>query len=223
MKLRSVALVAGLFAACWSALSLSYAVEDKAPVPAPTEAAKKLGGSIDGYRFEFACKMALPENAKPGDNCASALATGDPKKTDQFTVEKTFGGEKGKKYNVTLRFRGVVEPMKYKDGKKDGDYFYISGEPDNGTYNIYKITIGSPDSHYYLNRQDTVGHRVFTIDYTKTIEIAGGTTITFHGNGQNGLMISNAAKLVVPDVEPAPKPFNGQFIQVNVLDVVEVK
>jgi len=48
-----------MFAACWSALSLSYAVEDKAPVPAPTEAAKKLGGSIDGYRLEFACKMAL--------------------------------------------------------------------------------------------------------------------------------------------------------------------
>jgi len=211
-----------LFAASLSAFSFSHAVEDKTPA-APTEAAKKLGGDIDGYRFEFACKMILPENAKAGDNCASALVTGDPKKTDQFTAEKTFGGEKGKKYKVTLRFRGVVEPMMYKEGKQDGDYFYIGGDANNTTYNIYKITISSPPSHYYLNRQDKVGHRVFTIDYTKTIEIEGGAKVTFHGDGQNGLMISNAAKLVVPDVTPAPKPFNGQFVQVNVLDVVEVK
>ena len=26
-------------------------------------------------------------------------------------------------------------------------------------------------------------------------------------------------KFVVPDVPPAPKPFNGQFIQVDVVDV----
>src|SRR4051812_3247992 len=123
MKRRSRALFVGLIAASVSLLPLVSTAEDKAPaVPAPTDAAKKLGGAIDGYRFEFACKMPLPENAKPGDNCASALATGDPKKTDQFTAEKTFGGEAGKKYDVTLRFRGVVEPMMYKGGKQDGDY-----------------------------------------------------------------------------------------------------
>ena len=130
---------------------------------------------------------------------------------------------KGKRYKVTLRFRGVVEPMMYKNGKKDGDYFYIGGEPNNATYNIYKITISSPASHYFLNRQDKVGHRIFTIDYTKTIEIDGGATVTFFGDGQNGRLISNFAKLVVPDVPPAPKPFNGQFVQVNVVDVVEAK
>ena len=180
---------------------------------------KKLGAAIDGYRWEFPCKGVALENPKPGMDCESGLVTGDPKKTDNFTAERKFEGEKGKRYQVTLRFRGVVEPMMYKGGKMDGDYFYIGGEPNNNTYNIYKLTVSSPASHYYLNRQDKVGHRIFTIDYTKTIDIDGGATITFLGDGQNGRLIANFDKLVVPDIAPAPKAFNGQFVQVNVLDV----
>jgi hypothetical protein len=185
--------------------------------------AKKPGASIHGYRFEFPCKNAMPANPKPGEDCDSGLVKGDPKKTDNFTAERKFDGAKGKRYKVTLRFRGVVEPMMYKNGKMDGEYFYIGGEPNNGTYNIYKITISSPPSHYFLNRQDKVGHRIFTIDYTKTIEIDGDATVTFHGDGQNGRLISNFAKLVVPDIAPAPQPYNGQFVQVDVVEVVEAK
>ena len=85
------------------------------------------------------------------------------------------------------------------------------------------LGVSSPASHFFFNRQDKVGHKIFTIDYTASIEIEGGATLTLHGNGQNGRMITNFAKLVVPDVPPAPQPFNGQFIQLNVTDVVEVK
>ena len=184
---------------------------------------KAVAAAIDGYRFEFPCKGAMPDNPKPGMDCESDLVKGDPKKTDNFTAEKKFGGVKGKRYQVTLRFRGVVEPMMYKNGKMDGEYFYIGGEPNNDTYNIYKITVSSPASHYFLNRQDKVGHRIFKIDYNKTIEIDGEATVTFFGDGQNGRLISNFDKLVVPDIAPAPKPFNGQFVQVNVVDVVEAK
>ncbi|MBA4188337.1 MAG: hypothetical protein C0467_10060 [Planctomycetaceae bacterium] len=193
------------------------------PEKKPADQPKKIGASIDGYRWEFPCKEPMPENPKQGAGCASALVKGDPKKTDNFTTEREFEGEKGKRYEVTLRFRGVVEPMMYKDGKKDGEHFYIGGEPNNGTYNIYKLAISSPPSHYFLNRQDKVGHDIFTIDYTKTIEIDGGAKITFHGDGQNGQLISNFNKLVVKDLPPAPKPYNGQFVQVDVVSVVEVK
>jgi len=109
--------------------------------------------------------------------------------------------------------------MMYKGGKQVGEYFYIGGEKNNATYNIYEISVSSPKSHYFLNRQDKVGHRIFTIDYTQTIEIDGGAAVTLHGDGQNGRLISNFKKLVVPGLEPAPKPFNGQFIQVNVVKV----
>lgn len=191
----------------------------------PTQAtgAKKLGASIDGYRYEFPCKDPMPENPRPGADCNSGLVKGDPKATDNFKEVRKFDGEKGKRYKVTLRFRGVVEPMMYKNGQMDGEYFYVGGEPNNGTYNIYKLTVSSPAAHYYLNRQNGVGHKIFTIDYTKTIEVDGDATITFLGDGQNGRLISNFSKLVVPDVPPAPMPFNGQFIQVNVVEVTEVK
>ena len=118
----------------------------RAPAREKAEDLKKIAAAIDGYRFEFPCKEPMPENPKPGADCVSALVTGDPKKTDNFTAEKKVGGVKGKRYKVTLRFRGVVEPMMYKNGKMDGDYFYVGGEPNNGTYNIYKITISSPAS-----------------------------------------------------------------------------
>ncbi|MFT5126077.1 MAG: hypothetical protein ACI9TH_004127 [Kiritimatiellia bacterium] len=185
----------------------------------PTHAAETPGAAINGYRFAFPCTGTMPENPKNGEGCLSALVDGDPFKTDNFVAVKSFGGEPGTMYSVTLRFRGVVEPMMYKNGKMDGDYFYIGGEPNNGTYNIYQVSVSAPKSHYFLNRQDSVGHKIFTIDYTKTIEIEGGAEITFLGNGQNGKLISNFSKLVVPDVKPAPKPFHGQFIQVDVVKV----
>ncbi|MDP6848977.1 MAG: hypothetical protein QGI24_09335, partial [Kiritimatiellia bacterium] len=128
--------------------------------------------------------------------------------------------KKGKRYKVTLRFRGVVEPMKYKNGSKDGDHFYVGGEPNNNGYNIYKLAVSSPESHFYLNRTDRVAHDVFTIDYTTTIEIDGGAKLTLSGNGQNGLMIANFKQLTVPEI--AEKPYNGQFIQVNVVKVEEL-
>src|SRR6476620_11482731 len=179
----------------------------------------KPGAAINGFRFEFPCKDPMPENPKEGADGPSGLVTGDPKLTDNFTVQRQFGGEKGKRYKVTLRFRGVVEPMMYKGGQQVGEYFYIGGEKNNATYNVYQISVSSPPSHYFLNRQDKVGHQIFTVDYTQTIEIDGGATVTFHGDGQNGRMITNFKKLVVPDVAPAPKPFNGQFIQLDVVDV----
>src|SRR6186713_209872 len=180
---------------------------------------EKPDAAINGFRFEFPCKDPMPENPKEGADGPSGLVTGDPKTTDNFTVKKSFGGEPGKRYQVTLRFRGVVEPMMYKDGKQVGEYFYIGGEKNNATYNVYQISVSSPPSHYFLNRQDKVGHQIFTIDYTQTIEIDGGATVTFHGDGQNGRLITNFKKLVVPDVPPAPQPYNGQFVQVNVVEV----
>ncbi len=180
---------------------------------------EKPGAVIHGFRFEFPCKDPMPQNPKEGADGPSGLVTGDPKTTDNFTFQKQFGGEKGKRYQVTLRFRGVVEPMMYKGGKQVGDYFYIGGEKNNGTYNVYQISVSSPESHYFLNRQDKVGHQIFTIDYTQTIEIDGGATITLHGDGQNGRLITNFKKLVVPGIAPSPEPYNGQFIQVDVVDV----
>lgn len=190
-------------------------------IPLHAADSKSPAASIDGFRFEFPCKDPMPENPKEGADGPSGLVTGDSATTDNFTVKKKFGGEPGKRYKVTLRFRGVVEPMMYKDGQQVGEYFYVGGTKNNATYNIYQISVSSPKSHYFLNRQDSVGHRIFTIDYTQIIEIDGGAEVVFFGDGQNGRMITNYKKLVVPEIAPAPAPYNGQFIQVDVLDVKE--
>jgi hypothetical protein len=195
----------------WISLGIScLAIDPKSPA-----------ASIDGFRFEFPCKDPMPDQPKEGADGLSGLVTGDPKTTDNFTVHRQFGGEAGKRYKVTLRFRGVVEPMMYKGGQPVGEYFYVGGEKNNATYNVYQIRVSSPQSHYFLNRQDKVGHRIFAIDYTQTIEIDGGAEIVFFGDGQNGRLITNYKKLVVPGIAPAPEPFNGQFVQVDVVEVKE--
>ena len=196
----------------------SSSAEEKKAKPVK---AKGPGASLHGYRFEFPCKGKMPDKPRKGADCASALVKGDPKKTDNFKTTRKFGGDKGKSYDVTLRFRGVVEPMMYKDGKKDGEYFYIGGGPNNKTYNIYKIEVSSPKSHYFLNRQDRVGHKIFTIDYTRTIRIDGDAVLTLSGDGQNGKLISNFKKLTIPEI--SPKPYHGQFIQIDVVKVEEAK
>jgi hypothetical protein len=177
--------------------------------------------AIDGFRFEFPCKDPMPENPKEGETGLSGLVKGDPNTTDNFASTKKFGGQPSKRYKVTLRFRGVVEPMMYKDGQQVGEYFYIGGAKNNSTYNVYQISVSSPKSHFFLNRQDKVGHSIFTIDYTQTIEIDGGAEVVFFGDGQNGKLITNFKKLVVPGIAPAPAPYNGQFVQVDVIDVKE--
>jgi len=184
---------------------------------APACRAAEPGAQLDGYRWNFPSADPMATKLGKGAVCTSALVKGDPNTTDNFTETRNFGGDKGKRYKVTLRFRGVVEPMKYKGGVKDGDYFYIGGQPDNGGYNIYKLDISSPKSYYFLNRCDRVAHDVFTVDYTTTIEIDGGATLTLSGDGQNGKMIANFKQLTVPGVEE--KPYNGQFLQVNVVEV----
>src|SRR3954452_16140543 len=93
--------------------------------PIRGQESKKIGSSIDGYRYEFPCKGAMPDNPKPGADCDSGLVKGDPKKTEHFTAERKLDGVAGEGYKVTLRFRGVVEPMMYKNGKMDGDLFYV--------------------------------------------------------------------------------------------------
>ncbi len=181
--------------------------------------AAKPGVELDGFRWKFPSADPMETKLRKGAVCRSALVTRNPNTTDNFTEKRNFGGEKGKRYKVTLRFRGVVEPMRYKGGEKDGKHFLIGGQPNNGGYNIYKLDVSSPKAHYYLNRCDRVAHDVFTIDYTVTIEIDGGAELILSGDGQNGKMIANFKKLTVPGVEE--KPYNGQFAQVNVVAVKE--
>lgn len=163
---------------------------------------------IDGFRWEMAC------DKDPGTEqvCDSTAAV---KKVE------TLPELAGLSFSVELRFRGVVEPMKYKDGKLTGERFYTAGVADDPTYNIYSIEVSNPKQIYYLNYANAVGHDTFLLDYTAKIEVAAGATITLTGNGQNGRQIANFKKLVAPGV-PAPSHISAQFVQMNVVSVTPV-
>ena len=100
--------------------------------------AAKPGAEFEGFRWKFPSADPMAKKLGKGAVCRSALVTGDPNKTDNFTETRNFGG----------------------------------------------------------------------------------AALTMSGDGQNGKMIANFKQLTVPGFEE--KPYNGQFVQVNVVAVKEV-
>ncbi|NUO50393.1 MAG: hypothetical protein HOV80_16180 [Polyangiaceae bacterium] len=183
-----------------------------------------IAAEIDGYRIELPCENADPQAYNPGDTCAwdPALAdqTGDPDWELKIEVDKVIGGDPNTVYDVEMRFRGVSEPKNYQDGTVVADHFYIGGTEVLNDYNVYSITVGDPAQVYYLNRNEAAtGHYMIQLDYTVTIPMRGGTTVTIGMYDHNTQAIANGEKFVVDGIPPAPDPFAGHFIQMDVVSV----
>lgn len=132
-------------------------------------------------------------------------------------------------YDVTLHVRGVVEPRTYVGGKDAGNHFYIGGtgqQPSN--YNTYSVVVSSPVQTFYLNADTQAeSYRVFTLDHQKTIVVEGGASITLQVVDPDCAMVKNCQSFastscvpfVVADVPPAPQSYDGQFVQLDVVNV----
>jgi hypothetical protein len=141
----------------------------------------------------------------------------------------TMGGQPGVVYQVKIRFRGVVEPRAYVGGTAVGDRFRIGGMPQPGSgFNAYALSVSAPARVYYLNDSGGPMERVvFAIDHEKTIAIEGGATVRLQLEEPDCLEVRNCDALppapcrpvVVPGVPPAPAAFDGQFIQMDVVEV----
>lgn len=168
---------------------------------------------LGGTRWEMPC-------VPPDTGSSSICPCNNP--SDQY---KTIVGDPAVLYNVTLRFRGFIEPKQYIGGSNDGVWFQTGGIPDPfdpGGYNIYAIETADPPQIYYLNRANAtfVGPPyAYAIDYTATIQVRGGSVITVHADSVDGQQISNHTGVVVSGVAPDPEAYNGQFIQVDVISV----
>ena len=173
-------------------------------------ACKDVATTLHGLRWEIPCKPH-----KGGDACDAAIEK--PVKTE------TLGGTAGTTYEVALHFRGVVEQESYKGGTAD-NLWYTGGKPADGAYNIYELQISDPAQTYYLNAGKSGIRHCQLLDYEKTVQIATGAKVTLMADAQDHRLITNHddknQPIVVPDVPPAPQPFDGQFIQ---MDVVSVK
>lgn len=171
-----------------------------------------VAGALSGLRWDLPCTAA---NANP------ALCTAPGSVSKQATL----AGQTGTTYQVKLRFRGVIEPNAYSGGTANG-YFYTGGTSADPYANVYQLTVSQPAQTYYVN-SGTVrpSNDLYcdSIDYEATIDVAGGAKVTLSANTKDALQIKNRDKAgnpyVIADVPPAPQPYNGQFVQMDVVSV----
>lgn len=163
--------------------------------------------SLGGLRWNLPCTTPFNE-----DNCNT---------TDPSAVTATLGGASGT-YQVTLRFRGVVEGKTYTGGSTEGP-FNIGGVPATDGFNLYKMEVSDPPQSYYLNAGTSGVGLCFAIDYTKTIPMAAGATVSLTATAVDGVQHKNLddtyTPIVVAGIAPAPDAFDGQFIQMDVVSV----
>jgi hypothetical protein len=176
-----------------------------------------IASEIHGFRLECPCEDPDHFGLDKPDNCDSTPAV------DRQTHVKKLGGSPDQTYSVKLRVRGNTEPNTYTGGKLEQQRFYIGGQTSTPGYTAYMMTVSEPRQTYFFNYNPTTGHQHFLIDYEVVVPMRGGATVTFEVNGgksvPDGHGVSNRERLVVPGIPPAPEPFNGQLVQVDVVAV----
>ena len=133
-------------------------------------------------------------------------------------------GTAGVTYDVVLRFRGVVEERTYTGGTQAGHWYTGGDAPDRSDpFNIYPLQVSSPAQTYCLNAGTSGIHTCDGLDYTETIEVAAGATVTLTADSVDGGQIididASGNAIVVPGIAPAPNAYDGQFVQMDVVSV----
>lgn len=210
---------AWLVAGCAATPPPAASAGNVAAATLPPASSGSPAASLAGLRIEVPCK-----GDKFGENTEChwdpALMVSDPRWKLRKEIVRTFSGAPGVIHDVTIRVRGVVEPKNFSGGTVEHDHFQIGGTPDVDHYNFYTLKVSDPAESYTVNRSDKkVGHFQFAIDYTVTIPIRGGAMVTLGAYDDNDISIANHQKIVVPEIPPAPAPFDGQFFQIDVLAV----
>jgi hypothetical protein len=143
-----------------------------------------------------------------------------------------FGGRAGRLYDVTVHFRGVVEPKIYTGGEASADRFRIGGTPTATQYNSYTLSFAGPtrsdlNMTYYLNDAGTGGEHaiVFAIDYTKTLRVEGGSMVFLTSYDSDCALFKNCMDHTAASCVPYQvlgSTFDGQFAQMDVISVSAV-
>jgi hypothetical protein len=170
----------------------------------------------------------------PGSPFCQTLVDG----SDIQVVSTTLGGTPGQTYAVTLRFRGVVEMKTYAGddagppqtagakGPANAQFFVSGGADDGDRANIYELQVSDPPGIYFLNSGlSLVNNNTWWLDYTTTIAMKGGATVTMTANAVDNSEVANengvdGGPVLVPGVPPYPQAYDGQFVQMDVVSVV---
>jgi hypothetical protein len=165
--------------------------------------------------------MLFPcQDKRTGYDCTNVNCTNGTKTTTQVWP---IGGQTGTIYNVTFNVRGVVEAYAYVGGTRTSGTASISTNQNlfctggaqetagNGNdYNTYQLDVapgatGAAKDTYYLNSvissenphtSLTTQHLTFPINYSATIKVPGGSTVTFTSYDSNCALVQNCASQV---------------------------
>lgn len=91
-------------------------------------------------------------------------------------------------------------------------------------FNIFALVVSSPKQTYYLNYtadfdgNDRQPHSVYKTDYTVTIPIAGQSQLDFYTIDGDHHQVTNNGTMTLPGVS-TPQPYNGNFLELAVLEV----
>lgn len=172
----------------------------------PGGGSNTVAGALDGLRWEIPCGADLG-----GNTCDASDAV------DQ-TATITGSGH----FNVTLRFRGVVETKTYTGGTVDG-YFNTGGADNGDSFNVYALKVSAPAQTYFVNNGMSNIYNCFALDYMEAVPMDGGATVTLTAKPIDGHEIENLdpsnTPIVIPDIAPAPAAYSGQFVQMDVVSV----
>jgi hypothetical protein len=130
------------------------------------------------------------------------------------------GGSASTVYTVKIHVRGKIETKDYTGGTSLGNV-NTGGTPANTPHNVWKLLVSDPPQSYYLNRE-TVNPppHLIVVDYEVSIQIRGQASVSLAMDSIDGLQL-NTPSLVGPSgVSPYPAAFDGQFIQVEALQIV---
>lgn len=168
---------------------------------------------LDGLRWELPCASRLSDTVCTADSTRE--------------VSTVLLGTPGERYRVTARFRGVVEQKGFRGGIPVHDHWQIGGIPDNDTWNVYSLRVSSPPATFYVNRGPTGLFECVLLDITEDFEVDVGATVQLVADSVNQLEIGNrdafGRAIVVPGVPPAPRAYDGQFVQMDVVSVARVR
>jgi hypothetical protein len=170
---------------------------------------------IVGYRdiaaSLFGLRWRLPKIADNGLGGWTCPAT-----DSQSAV---MGGLPGTSWDITCRFRGVIENKTYIGGSHSADGWQVGGTPDTtgpaALWNVYSLAIGSPAQQFYLNYGTSF--LVYQIDFTKVIQIDAGSLITLFADSVDNN--EGAHSISVSGVTDPSQPFAGQWVNMEVTSI----
>lgn len=190
--------------------------------PEPDTPDPEFSPELDGLRFEIPCG-ACSLYRDPEETVCAICSCENP--VDQVV---TLVADSGKLYNVLLGFIGFFELSNAIIGGQRGDAtqpFFAKNATvlnDPSGFNLYSLIVSNPAATYYLNKGTGASQNPQLFSYTATIQMQGDSTVTLRALTRDNNQLANWNSIVVPGIEPAPLPYDGQLMQISVIQITEV-